>query len=142
MTKKFVFRPVYSWLLVPLTFILYVFVPVLRPYLIPLMTCVAIIGMVAIILYSGDEPMWQRIASFIFHAILLIGLLQITKLNLNNLFNYILFILSVLFIFITPHWPYKMSRQELGYIYIITYSSVLYLNSLFYNFKIIKKKKI
>ena len=49
---NFVFRPVYSWLLVPLTFILYICIPILRPYLIPLMASIAVVGMIAIILYE------------------------------------------------------------------------------------------
>ena len=130
---NFVFRPVYSWLLVPLTFILYICIPILRPYLIPLMASIAVIGMIAIILYEHGEELWQKILGFIFHAILLIGLLQIDTLNLNNKVNHIIFIICILFILLTPHWPYIMTKEILHYIFVVTYSTVLVVNYLLLN---------
>ena len=135
---KFVFKPVYSWILVPLTFILYIFVPILRAYLIPLMAAIAVIGMIAILLYNSGEELWQQILSFIFHALLLIGLLQIGTLNLNNIINHIIFIICIIFILITPHWPYKMKKEILHYIFVVTYSYCISV----VNYLLLKNKKL
>lgn len=128
-----VFKPVYSWLLVPLTFILYIIYPDIQKYLIPLMCSIALIGIIGATFYDKDMPLWQTIASNIVHAILLIGLLQIGNLDLNNYINYILLIFGVLFILFTPHWPYTMNKTMTNYIYIFTFISLFVINYLLIN---------
>lgn len=125
--NNFVFKAEYSWILVPILFLLYFFIP---QYVIPLMISVAIIGSIEMLFYDNNIPKWQLILSLIFHISLLIAFFKILDVNLFNIFNLFIFIISIFFILFIPHYPYFMPRKVLLFFFIIIYCSTILFNSL------------
>ena len=123
----------FSWILVPLIFILYLFFKETRQYIIPLAMCVCIIGIIEIIFYDKNLTLFYRIIQIVCHLIILICLLDFLNVNLNNIINYILLLLSILFIIFIPYWPYFMPRYIL-----LVYFIIIYLITIFTNFLLIK----
>lgn len=118
----------FSWILVPLILILYVFVKKSRQYLIPLTLCVSIIGIIEILFYDKTLKLSDKIIQIFFHLIILICLRNFLQVNLNNIVNYILLLISIIFILYFPYWPYYMSRNILLTYFIIIYLSTILIN--------------
>lgn len=118
----------FSWILVPLILILYIFFRDTTKYLIPLTLCVSIIGIIEILFYNKKLRLFDKIIQIFFHLIILICLLNFLQVNLNNTINYILLVIFILFILFIPHWPYYMSRKIL-----LTYFIIIYLLSILIN---------
>ena len=123
----------FSWILVPLISILYLFFKETRQYIIPLAMCVCIIGIIEILFYDTNLTVFNKIIQIICHLIILICLLDFLKVNLNNIINYVLLVLSILFIIFIPYWPYYMSRYVL-----LIYFVIIYLITILTNFVLIK----
>ena len=118
----------FSWILVPLILILYIFVKKSRQYLIPLTLCVSIIGIIEILFYDKTLKLSDKIIQIFFHLIILICLMNFLQVNLNNIVNYILLLISIIFILYFPYWPYYMSRNILLIYFIIIYLSTILIN--------------
>ena len=118
----------FSWILVPLILILYIFVKKSRHYLIPLTLCVSIIGIIEILFYDKTLKLSDKIIQIFFHLIILICLMNFLQVNLNNIVNYILLLISIIFILYFPYWPYYMSRNILLIYFIIIYLSTILIN--------------
>lgn len=118
----------FSWILVPLILILYIFVKKSRQYLIPLTLCVSIIGIIEILFYDKTLKLSDKIIQIFFHLIILICLINFLQVNLNNIVNYILLLISIIFILYFPYWPYYMSRNILLTYFIIIYLSTILIN--------------
>ena len=118
----------FSWILVPLILILYIFVKKSRQYLIPLTLCVSIIGIIEILFYDKTLKLSDKIIQIFFHLIILICLINFLQVNLNNIVNYILLLISIIFILYFPYWPYYMSRNIL-----LTYFIIIYLTTILIN---------
>ena len=123
----------FSWILVPLILMLYIFLKQTRQYIIPLAMCVCIIGLIEILFYDINLTIYDKIIQIICHLIILICLLDFLKVNLNNIVNYILLVIGILFIIFIPYWPYYMSRYVL-----LTYFVIIYLITIFTNIVLIR----
>ena len=111
----------FSWILVPLVLILSIFLKQIRQYLIPLALCISIIGITEILFYDKNLTLFNKIIQIISHLVILFCLVDFLNVNLNNIVNYILLTLYIIFIIFVPHWPYYMPRYTLLLSFIIIY---------------------
>lgn len=118
----------YSWILVPLTLYLYYYYPQTRPYLLYFMVYSALIGSLNTILLrskivdaSKDFGVYQYYLTLLFNIILLGSLSTFPTDGYPNLISLGIMIFALIFIYLTPHWPYFNSKNFFSISYIIIY---------------------
>lgn len=112
------FNNQYSWILVPLCVILFIFFPNLRIILQPALYCIAIVGW--IINFIEPKYLWGYILAFIGHLPCFIFLLWGYQYFILNFNVWLISILGLLFLSKMPNWPYKLSREMVLIIYSMT----------------------
>ena len=120
----------YSWLLIPSIIYLYYKYPNLRPYLIYFMIFISISGSLdtAIlknkIIKANKYKILGHIQYYLTLAIylsLLFIIRDFYKDGYPNLISFGIMILTIIFIYITPHWPYFNFKFIFAAIYILLY---------------------
>ena len=112
-----------SWILVPLSIILYYKFVNLRPILMYHMVCIAIIGTIDsyLRLKNINNGKYTLMTAIFFHLILLIILIDFKKYGNPNTISFIILIIANLVIYLLPYWPYELKRNEIMYLYNIIY---------------------
>lgn len=114
------FRYELSYILVPLSILLYIYVPAMKPVLLYHMVCVAIIGTIDTLL-KEKNGIAMKIASIILHLLLLFVLYDFNSYENNNLISIFLLIVANLIIYLLPYWPYELSKMDIVYLYNFIY---------------------
>jgi hypothetical protein len=114
------FRYELSYILVPLSILLYVYIPAMKPVLMYHMVCAAIIGTIDTLL-KDKNGIVMKIASIILHLLLLLVLYDFNKYENNNLLSIALLIVANLIIIFLPYWPYELSKMDIVYLYNFIY---------------------
>ena len=96
-----------SYILVPLSVILYYYFVPLRPILLYHIVIIAIIGTIDTIYKMNKHGFIIHILSIVFHLILLLVLLDFNKYGFN-IYSFYLLLLANLVIVYLPYWPYKI----------------------------------
>jgi hypothetical protein len=120
-----------SYVLIPLSVILYVYFPIFRSYLLFHMVCVGIIGTIDSILnyLSKNLGIIFAITSVIIHLALLLVLINFKKYGKINSISVLLLIIANLTIFFLPFWPYNITKEHMIILYNFIYFC-LYIASL------------
>lgn len=113
------FRYELSYILVPLSILLYIYVPAMKPVLMYHMVCVSIIGTIDTLL--KDNGIAMKIASIILHLLLLFVLYDFNIYENNNLLSITLLIIANLIVIFLPYWPYELSKMDIVYLYNFIY---------------------
>ena len=114
------FRYELSYILVPLSVLLYIYVPAMKPVLLYHMVCVAIIGSIDT-LVKEKNGIAMKIASIILHLLLLFVLYDFNTYENNNLISIFLLIVANLIVYLLPYWPYELSKMDIVYLYNFIY---------------------
>lgn len=114
------FRYELSYILVPLSILLYIYVPAMKPVLLYHMVCVAIIGTIDTLL-KEKNGIAMKIASIILHLLLLFVLYDFNTYENNNLISIFLLIVANLIVYLLPYWPYELSKMDIVYLYNFIY---------------------
>lgn len=114
------FRYELSYILVPLSILLYIYVPAMKPIFMYHMVCVAIIGTIDTLL-KDKNGIAMKIASIILHLLLLFVLYDFNTYENNNLISIFLLIVVNLIIYFLPYWPYELSKIDVVYLYNFIY---------------------
>ena len=131
--NKIYFKWELSWVLVPLFGYLYFFKPDTKPALLKIIIIIAILGIWNTIILRdkifaskyGIITFWLTI---IFHAFLLLGLLDLKQYGFINTYSIILFIIGLIILYLLPWWPYALSRINMIVLSIIIYIFLISLN--------------
>lgn len=120
---KITFKFQLSYLLVPLSAILYIFIDSFRSYLLYHMVCCGIIGTVDTINYYrlGSTGIVITILSLICHLLLLLVLMQFKKYGKINAISLLLLVIANVIIVYLPFWPYSFTRQTVLILYNVIY---------------------
>tara|TARA_B100000161_G_C33431777_1_gene360514 strand:- start:315 stop:731 length:417 start_codon:yes stop_codon:yes gene_type:complete len=121
-----------SYLIIPLSIILYLKYPLLKPVLIYHMICIGIIGTINTLYIIGKNGIAITFLSIILHLLLLFVLYDIKKFGKVNLFSLVILIFANLLIYYLPYWPYYLSKNTVIIIYNICYLSLLIYNKLLF----------
>ena len=114
------FRYELSYILVPLSVLLYIYVPAMKPVLLYHMVCVAIIGSIDTLL-KEKNGIAMKIASIILHLLLLFVLYDFNTYENNNLISIFLLIVANVIVYLLPYWPYELSKMDIVYLYNFIY---------------------
>ena len=112
------FNNQYSWILVPLSVVLFIFYPNLRIVLQPALYSIAIVGW--IINFIEPKYLWGYILAFVGHLPCFIFLLWGYKYFILNFNVWLISVFGLFFLSIMPNWPYKLSRSTVLIIYSFT----------------------
>ncbi len=112
--------------MVPVLGILYIYCPIIRPYLIYALIYIALIGTYNTILVREEilktkYGKYQYWGTIIFHLILLLSLLEFKKFGYPNIGSFIIMLIGILILNYLPYWPYHLSRELMITSYIILY---------------------
>ena len=110
----------YSWIFIPLLFILYIYLPNYRNYLQYPMFSVGAVGIIVGIIVL---PPYLVIINLLGHLPMFIGLTQGLKYFSTDPIQFLFYLVGLLFIFYTPFWPYKVDR----YTFAMTFTVVTFL---------------
>jgi len=115
-----------SYILVPILGILYIYYPIVRPYLIYALIYIALIGTYNTILIKKEMlkrkyGKYQYWLAIIFHLVLLLSLIEFKKFGYPNIGSLIIMIIGILILKYLPYWPYYLSREFMIISYIILY---------------------
>tara|TARA_B100000927_G_C16391357_1_gene439476 strand:- start:119 stop:556 length:438 start_codon:yes stop_codon:yes gene_type:complete len=127
------FKYQYSWIFIPLLFILYILLPKLRVYLLYPQLCIGLIGIIATIYpllgKSKREDFKSQfkyiIINIIGHLPAFIGLLYGFKYFKINYITLLTYIIGIIFIYYIPFWPYIPSRDFFAIL--LTLLTILYM---------------
>jgi len=128
---KLKFKYELSYVLIPLSFILYVFFPLLRSYILFHIICIAIIGIIDTIFnYINNLNILFLIGSLIIHLLMLLVLINFKKYGKINSISLLLLIIPNLTILLLPYWPYTLTRNNMIFLYNSIYFilCIIYLN--------------
>ena len=114
-----------SYILVPLSVILYYYFVPLRPILYHIVI-IAIIGTIDTIYKMNKHGFIIYILSIVFHLILLLVLLDFNKYGFN-IYSFYLLLLANLVIVYLPYWPYKIDRNTMLIMYNALYIMLLFI---------------
>jgi hypothetical protein len=127
---KLTFKYQLSYLLVPLSVILYIYIESFRTYLFYHMICCGLIGAIDTINYYrlGNTGIVFTITSIICHLCLLFILYNFKKYGKINVVSLLLLFIANLIIIYLPFWPYSLDRKTILLLYNLIYF-VLYILS-------------
>jgi hypothetical protein len=112
-----------SYLLIPLIYFLYNYVPKSREYILYHIVCIGIIGAIDTIYgyIENNIGFGILIISVIIHLLLLIVLINFDKYGkLNTPSLFLLFVANLIILFL-PYWPYSIKRESTAYLYNVIY---------------------
>ena len=112
-----------SFLLIPLIYFLYNYVPKSREYILYHIVCIGIIGTIDTIYgyMENNIGFGILIISVIIHLLLLIVLINFDKYGkLNTPSLFLLFVANLIILFL-PYWPYSIKRESTVYLYNLIY---------------------
>ncbi len=112
-----------SFLLIPLIYFLYNYVPKSREYILYHIVCIGIIGTIDTIYgyIENNIGFGILIISVIIHLLLLIVLINFDKYGkLNTPSLFLLFVANLIILFL-PYWPYSIKRESTVYLYNVIY---------------------
>ena len=127
--QKTLFRYQFSWILVPLLSYLFYALPKYRVIIQYLLFIIGLTGIIVSI-YALKNPLFQLIAS-LGHLPTFIWLFWGTKYFIFDKFLILFYLLTILFVFFVPFWPYIISRSI--FFYIINSLSVIYFLIIYFN---------
>ena len=121
-----------SYLLIPVSVILYLYNPLFKSYLLFNIVCVGIVGSIDSIFnyLSGNLGIVFAITSILIHLSLLLVLVNFKKYGKINNISVLLLIIANLTLIFIPYWPYILTREYMLIIYNFTYF-ILCIASLF-----------
>jgi len=112
-----------SFLLIPLIYFLYNYVPKSREYILYHIVCIGIIGAIDTVYgyIENNIGIGILIISVIIHLLLLIVLINFDKYGkLNTPSLFLLFVANLIILFL-PYWPYSIKRESTAYLYNVIY---------------------
>ena len=124
----------FSWFLVPLYILIFIYFPNFRIYIQPQLYVVTIVGW--IVNFKEPKHWWGYFLAFIGHLPCLLFLLWGSKYFTLNIYIWLLTIFGMFFIWYIPYWPYYVSRSFLFKTYNFTVISYFLLSLFFLNFKL------
>jgi hypothetical protein len=128
---KLKFKYELSYVLIPLSFILYVFFPLLRSYILFHIICISIIGIIDTIFnYINNLDILFLIGSLLIHLLMLLVLINFKKYGKINSISILLLLIPNLTILLLPYWPYTLTRNNMIFLYNSIYFilCIIYLN--------------
>lgn len=131
---KLTFEFQLSYLLIPLSVYLYLYVASFRSYLLYHMVCCGLIGTIGTINdYRLDiTGIVFTITSIIIHLVMLLVLIQFKKYGkINKISLFLLFIANLIIIYL-PFWPYSFSRRIILFLYNLFYSILCIIRYMYY----------
>ena len=110
-----------SYIVIPLSIILYLFIPETRPSLIYHMIIIGIIGTLDTLYKFGKYNGYIATSlSVLFHLCILFVLYDYNKYS-YNLYSLLLLVLANIIIIYLPYWPYKFNKSIILSMYNIIY---------------------
>jgi len=127
----------FSYILIPLILILYIFIKKLRKYLMYTLILIATFGIIETafvknkIINSSNKLIGnlQFYFTILSHFILYFSLVEYKKYYSPNLICILLFIIINLFVLLVPYWPYNLTKNDF---YIINFMCYLPFLLLYY----------
>lgn len=118
-----------SYILVPLTAILYIFNNYCKFIFMYHMIAIGIIGSIDIIIKFGkNNSKLIDTLSLLCHILLLLVLFEFKKFGIQNNISKLLLVLANLIILLLPYWPYVIGRKVMLLIYNLIYLVLLMCN--------------
>lgn len=119
-----------SYILVPLSIILYYYILPSRPILIYHIVIIGIIGTIDTLYKMGKYNGYiTTTLSIIFHLVLLLVLYDFNKYGFN-IYSLLLLVLANIVIIYLPYWPYKLNKNIIMTMYNVFYLLLLTINFL------------
>jgi len=121
-----------SYVLIPVSVILYLYNPLFKRYLLFNIVCIGIVGAIDSIFnyLSGNLGIVFTFISILIHLSLLLVLVNFKKYGKINTISVLLLIIANLTLIFLPFWPYILTRENMLIIYNFTYF-ILCIASLF-----------
>jgi len=124
---KFKFNYELSYILIPLIYYVYLYLPNTLHFFLYHIVCIGIIGIIDC-LYKYNENILGIgvvILSVLLHSVLFIVLIHFKKYGKINTISLLLLLLADITILILPYWPYSITRETTfilyNFIYILLY---------------------
>jgi hypothetical protein len=124
---KFRFNYELSYVLIPLIYYIYIYLPNTLSYFLYHIVCIGIIGTIDCVYKYNENAIGIGILiiSILLHLSLLVVLNHFKKYRKINIISILLLILADIIILFLPYWPYSIKRETLfllyNFIYVILY---------------------
>lgn len=133
---KFRFSFELSYVLIPLIYYIYIYMPNTLSYFLYHIVCIGIIGTIDCINKYNENTIGIGIViiSILLHLSLLIVLNHFKKYGQINIISILLLVLANITILFLPYWPYSMKRETLCILYNFIYIFLYIVYTLLYGF--------